>query len=508
MSRLHRAGSVGAFPRLLTQGAQSRGVFYRSYVQTCVQREVRELLKVSDPLRFHRFLGVVAARTGQLLHYANFANAVDIDTKTAKTWLLVLEASGLVFLLQPYHRNLTKRTLKSLKLYFLDSGLAAYLTKWRTPEALEAGSMSGAKLETWAVAEIIKSCWHNGKEAPLYFDRDTDQKEMDLLVEADDVIYPIEIKKPPHPLPKPAKRLQLRPIWVKPWGRVPCFVWHTATSPCQPLSRPYLWGTFELKVRAASNPVRHRGHDFGGQFHDRLDRGGQLDGASFHGHLGVGDFIGLHLQDDGTRSRVGRRQQIHVALQMGLDLAFGLDHKTQTDFVTAQLARCKADGKRARVPKRVEPRGASIQIVQSFLRPSQVVGFFAAGLCQLGAQRRTATSQRLACVKRLRTHLAHMVDAHERPRLPAFGLVELQLGHRSSRVGAAGVRLGQECAQRTVGSQNQLVHHGSSVIKGTHGLGRRGLSMRLTMVVGQPQTSDFALCQTRKCLNLLSNLVT
>jgi predicted AAA+ superfamily ATPase len=135
-------------------------------------------------------LGVVAARTGQLLNYTQLANEVDIDTKTAKAWLSVLEASGLVYLLQPYHRNLTKRMIKSPKLYFLDTGLAAYLTKWSSPESLEAGSMSGAILETWAVAEILKSYWHNGKEAPLYFYRDTDQKEIDLLIESDDTIYP------------------------------------------------------------------------------------------------------------------------------------------------------------------------------------------------------------------------------------------------------------------------------------------------------------------------------
>lgn len=196
---------LGAYPRLQTQGAQSRDVFYRSYVQTYVQRDVRELLKVSDPLSFHRFLGVVAARTGQLLNYANLANEVDIDTKTAKAWLSVLEASGLVYLLQPYHRNLAKRMLKSPKLYFLDTGLAAYLTKWSSPEALEAGSMSGAILETWAVAEILKSYWHNGKEAPLYFYRDTEQKEIDLLIETDDVIYPVEIKKTATPSTQASK---------------------------------------------------------------------------------------------------------------------------------------------------------------------------------------------------------------------------------------------------------------------------------------------------------------
>jgi predicted AAA+ superfamily ATPase len=196
---------LGAYPRLQTQGAQSRDVFYRSYVQTYVQRDVRELLKVSDPLSFHRFLGGVAARTGQLLNYANLANEVDIDTKTAKAWLSVLEASGLVYLLQPYHRNLAKRMLKSPKLYFLDTGLAAYLTKWSSPEALEAGSMSGAILETWAVAEILKSYWHNGKEAPLYFYRDTEQKEIDLLIETDDVIYPVEIKKTATPSTQASK---------------------------------------------------------------------------------------------------------------------------------------------------------------------------------------------------------------------------------------------------------------------------------------------------------------
>ena len=196
---------LGAYPRLQTQGAQSRDVFYSSYVQTYVQRDVRELLKVSDPLSFHRFLGVVAARTGQLLNYTQLANEVDIDTKTAKAWLSVLEASGLVYLLQPYHRNLTKRMIKSPKLYFLDTGLAAYLTKWSSPESLEAGSMSGAILETWAIAEILKSYWHNGKEAPLYFYRDTDQKEIDLLIESDDTIYPIEIKKTATPSTQASK---------------------------------------------------------------------------------------------------------------------------------------------------------------------------------------------------------------------------------------------------------------------------------------------------------------
>lgn len=190
---------LGSFPRLVAQGAKSRDLFYRSYIQTYIQRDVQDVLKVTDQLAFNRFLAAVAARTGQLLNYANLARDVDIDNKTAKAWLSVLETSGLVFLLQPYHTNLTKRMVKTPKLYFLDTGLAAYLTKWPDAASLEAGSMSGAILETWMVSEIVKSYWHNGLEANFYFYRDTDQQEVDLLIESGDTLYPVEIKKTASP---------------------------------------------------------------------------------------------------------------------------------------------------------------------------------------------------------------------------------------------------------------------------------------------------------------------
>ena len=190
---------LGSFPRLVAQGAKTRDMFYRSYIQTYIQRDVQDVLKVSDQLAFNRFLAAVAARTGQLLNYANLARDVDIDNKTAKAWLSVLETSGLVFLLQPYHTNLTKRMVKTPKLYFLDTGLAAYLTKWPDAASLEVGSMSGAMLETWVVSEIVKSYWHNGLEANLYFYRDTDQQEVDLLIESGDTLYPVEIKKTASP---------------------------------------------------------------------------------------------------------------------------------------------------------------------------------------------------------------------------------------------------------------------------------------------------------------------
>lgn len=169
---------MGSFPRLVDQGAKTRDVFYRSYIQTYIQRDVQDVLKVTDQLAFNRFLTAVAARTGQLLNYANLARDVDIDNKTAKAWLSVLETSGLVFLLQPYHTN---------------------LTKWPDAASLEAGSMSGAMLETWVVSEIIKSYWHSGLEANLHFYRDTDQQEVDLLIESGDTLYPVEIKKTASP---------------------------------------------------------------------------------------------------------------------------------------------------------------------------------------------------------------------------------------------------------------------------------------------------------------------
>jgi len=190
---------LGAYPRLNKQGPTARDVFYRSYIQTYIQRDVQDVLKVSDQLAFNRFLGAVAARTGQLLNYASLARDVDIDNKTAKAWLSVLETSGLVYLLRPYHCNLSKRLVKAPKLYFLDTGLAAYLTKWPSAASLEAGSQTGAMLETWLFTEILKSYWHNGREAPFYYYRDTNQREIDLLIESGDSLYPVEFKKTASP---------------------------------------------------------------------------------------------------------------------------------------------------------------------------------------------------------------------------------------------------------------------------------------------------------------------
>jgi predicted AAA+ superfamily ATPase len=189
----------GAYPKVVLDKNMPRDLFYNAYIQTYLQRDVRDLTRVGDERAFYNFLRAAAARTGQLLNYADLARDVDIDQKTAKAWLSILETSGIVYLLPPYHTNVTKRLVKTPKLYFLDTGLCAYLTQWSTPEALEAGAMSGAILETWMLSEIIKSYWHHGLTPQLHFYRDKDQKEVDLLIDRDNILYPVEFKKTASP---------------------------------------------------------------------------------------------------------------------------------------------------------------------------------------------------------------------------------------------------------------------------------------------------------------------
>ena len=199
----------GSFPAILTMENMDRDLFYSSYVQTYLQRDLRDLAKVGDELAFLRFLRASAARTGQLLNLSELARDADVATNTAKNWLSVLQSSGLVYLLEPYYTNLTKRLIKTPKLYFLDTGLCAYLTEWSSPETLEAGAMSGAILETFAIIELLKTYWHNGKNAPFYFYRDKDKKEVDLLIVKDGTVYPIEIKKSASPKKKMVRHFKI-----------------------------------------------------------------------------------------------------------------------------------------------------------------------------------------------------------------------------------------------------------------------------------------------------------
>ena len=184
-------------------------LFYSSYVQSYIQRDIRDLAKVGDERAFVRFLRSSAARTGQLLNMSELARDADIASNTAKNWLSLLQASGTVYLLEPYFSNITKRMVKRPKLYFLDTGLCSYLTEWLTPETLEAGAMSGAIFETWVLGELLKSYWHNGLKAPFFYYRDKDQKEMDLIIIRDGLLYPLEFKKTASPNKKEAKNFHL-----------------------------------------------------------------------------------------------------------------------------------------------------------------------------------------------------------------------------------------------------------------------------------------------------------
>lgn len=189
----------GSFPAMHATPNMDRDMFFSSYVQTYLQRDVQALARVGDEMAFLRFLRACAARTSQLLNLSELARDADVVPNTAKSWLSILEASGLVHLLPAYHNNRSKRLVKAAKLHFLDTGLAAYLTEWSSPESLEAGAMSGAVFESWVVSEILKSFWHNGKRPALYHYRDHDQREVDLLLARDGQLHPIEIKKTASP---------------------------------------------------------------------------------------------------------------------------------------------------------------------------------------------------------------------------------------------------------------------------------------------------------------------
>lgn len=193
----------GSMPDLLLNDDFDWLIFYASYVKTYIERDVRELTQVGDEVKFITFMIAVASITGQLLNISSLAKNVGISVSTAERWLSILVTSNIVYLLRPYANNVLKRSVKTPKLYFLDTGLAAYLTKWTTADVLKNGAMAGAFFETFVVAEIIKSYYNKGiAEPPLYFYGDKEQKEIDLLIECNGVLYPLEMKK--HADPKAA----------------------------------------------------------------------------------------------------------------------------------------------------------------------------------------------------------------------------------------------------------------------------------------------------------------
>ncbi len=206
----------GSMPRLYEMPQTDRDGYYESYLETYISRDIKDLTQVADELSFFRFVGIVAARTASNVNYDALASETGITAPTAKQWLSILISSGLVLLVEPFFNNALKRVVKAPRMYFLDTGLCAYLTRWNSPEALEAGAMSGAFFETWVVSEIYKSYINHGKRPPLYFYRDGNKKEIDLILQYNNTVYPIEIKKSAAPKDAVKSFSVLKPIENEP----------------------------------------------------------------------------------------------------------------------------------------------------------------------------------------------------------------------------------------------------------------------------------------------------
>lgn len=195
-SQIYAEIFTGGMPDICTN-VSKRDIYFKSYVSTYIEKDVKKLISASSETQFRNFISIVALRTAQEVHYDEIANSVGIDVKTCKRWLSILETSGIIYLLQPYMSNMSNRIIKAPKIYFMDTGLCAYLCKWPDPSMLEKCAMSGAFFETYVVSEIIKNFFSFNRNPRdfLYYYRDVDQKEIDLLFVNEEAIYPIEIKK-------------------------------------------------------------------------------------------------------------------------------------------------------------------------------------------------------------------------------------------------------------------------------------------------------------------------
>ena len=189
----------GSMPAIVSGRNTNSQIFYGSYLSTYIERDVKQLSDAIDSLKFLRFMTAAAARCSQMLNVAEIAQDADINQKQAKDWLQILETLGIIFYLHPYSNNLLKRLVKTPKLYFYDTGLVCHLTRWSSPEVLENGAMNGAVLENNVVSEIAKTYLNSGRQPYMYYYRDKDAKEIDVILEHDGILNPIEIKKTSNP---------------------------------------------------------------------------------------------------------------------------------------------------------------------------------------------------------------------------------------------------------------------------------------------------------------------
>ena len=185
----------GAMPRLYENENVDKEQYYESYLETYISRDIKDLTQVADELSFLNFMTVVAARTATNVNYEALAGEVGVSAPTVKQWMSILVSSGLVALIPAFSNNALKRVIKAPRMYFLDTGLCSHLTRWSSAEVMERGAMDGQFFETWVVSEIYKSYINAGKNPPLYFYRDSNKKEIDLIIYQDGIVSPVEIKK-------------------------------------------------------------------------------------------------------------------------------------------------------------------------------------------------------------------------------------------------------------------------------------------------------------------------
>ena len=189
----------GSMPELVDEAIEWES-FYRSYIRTYLDRDVADIITAKNIVRFHNFMQCIAARVGELFNAESLARDVGVTSKTIAEWTSILESSGVIRLLQPYEKNVSNRAVKTPKIYFMDTGLVCFLVGWTSAQVTMNGAMSGGIFENFVVSEIIKSYYNAGHETEkLYFYRDKDKREIDLVIEKDNVLYPIEIKKSASP---------------------------------------------------------------------------------------------------------------------------------------------------------------------------------------------------------------------------------------------------------------------------------------------------------------------
>lgn len=191
----------GSYPEVNNENGRNREQFYETYIRTYVERDVRQLINIKDENKFIKFISSIAARTAQEYNAFDIANDIGVDSKTIEEWISILKNTNLIYMLQAYSNNNVQKAIKRPKIYFMDTGLACYLTGYLNSETLEKSAYNGAIFETYIISEIIKSYTNNGKDprTRLYYYRDTNQKEIDLLVFHDNKVYPVEIKKSANP---------------------------------------------------------------------------------------------------------------------------------------------------------------------------------------------------------------------------------------------------------------------------------------------------------------------